>query len=79
MHYDDDPTVINVYERNNTRGSSPQTRKLSGSRYSGSNATSPQTMNNMSGSATAPLRVLQPKLASGSKKRSSHEGSLTHD
>ena len=36
-------------------------------------------MNNFSGSATAPLRVLKPKLASGSKKRSSHEGSLANN
>lgn len=70
---EDDDTVINVYERQ-TRGSSPQTRKLSHgsrSRYSGSNATSPQDRANFSGSATAPLRVLKPKLASTSKHKSS--------
>lgn len=62
--------MINVYERK-SRGSSPQTRKLSGSRYSGSDARSPQTrmIVNLSGSATAPLRVLKPKLASGTKSK----------
>jgi len=71
LHHED---AINVYERQ-TRGSSPQTRKLSSkSRHSGSNATSPPDRIQLSGSAAAPLRVLKPKLVQTSSQRKGREG-----